>query len=253
MKKILLVILIIVLCLFFTAKINGCPRIVISNLAKKGELHDGDLKYKIYFFGVLPVGQAVLKEKQLTEYKGETVFRLNAQAESLKIFSGIFSASADINSYVDRQTLNPVFFKQNLRIKGKDDIDKEVFYNQKESFMTIKGVKRQILPDTQDPLSTMLNFRNIDFSETKTFEMNLNTNQKNYLLSGEAEQKTLSLNKKIYTINSLNAEIKRRDKNNPYHKSKLKILFLEEGGNIPIIMKVFTTGVFITIKLAGID
>ena len=253
MKKILFVFLVIILCFIFIAKINGSPKIVISNLAKKGDIHDGQLKYKIYFLGILPIGEAILKEKQLTEYNGEKVIHLTAQAESLKLFSRFFSASADIDSYIDRQTLNPVFFKQNLSISGKEGLNKEVFYNQKESFMSIKGVKRQILPNTQDPLSAMLNFRAIDFSKTKDFEMNLNSNQKNYLLNGHAEEKILFMDKKSYTLNTVKAEIKRKDKNNPYHRSKLDIIFLKEGGNIPILIKVFTAGVFINVKLTEIN
>lgn len=44
--------------------------------------------------------------------------------------------------------------------------------------MAIAGVKRQMLPNTQGPLSVISNIRRIDFDKDKELEMNININQK---------------------------------------------------------------------------
>lgn len=227
---------------------NNNPKVIISRLIKKGDIQSDNLRYRIYLLGLLPIGEAVFCNKGVEEYQGHKVYRLNARAQSLRFFSKVFSGRAMLNSYVDIQELNPLLFRQKIIATGKKDINREVFYDQKQNIMSIAGVKRQILPNTQDPLSAIFNVRRMDFDKIKEFEMNINTNQKNYILRGVAEQKTLTINKKIYSIVMAKAEIKRRDKN-PYHKSSINMVLLKEEENIPILIKVFSGGILINAKL----
>jgi hypothetical protein len=117
--------------------------------------------------------------------------------------------------------------------------------------MTLYGVKRQILPATHDPLSAIHYLTQKDLSALKEIEMNINTNQKNYMLKGTVEQKELSLREKSYVLYVARAEIKRRD-NNPYHKSSVSIVFLKDKENIPILIKIAASGIFINVKLVDI-
>ena len=114
--------------------------------------------------------------------------------------------------------------------------------------MSIGGTERSIMADTQDPLSAMLRIKEIDFQKQPEFEININTNQKNYLLRGRAIPKELIIDGKKYKLFFLNAEIKRRDKN-PYHKTNISIVMLKEKENIPILIKVFASGILINAKL----
>jgi len=251
MKKILFILLIIILSLVFIMYNNSNPRSIIANLAKKGDIHSGDLRYRVYFFGVLPFGDAVLGMQKLEDYKGEKVYHLRGEAQSLKFISKFFSSRAVIDSYVDEQKLCPILFKQKLAISGKPDAEKEVFYDQESGIMTLAGVKRQILPKTQDPLSAVFNIKRLDFDNVKDIEMNLNTNQKNYILTGNAERKNIWLNKKIYKITLLKVDIRRRDKN-PYHKSSIDMVLLKADENIPILIKIFASGFLMNAKLIEI-
>lgn len=251
MKKILLIFLIIILFLVFIAWKNSNPENIISELLKKGDIKSGELRYKIYLLGVLPIGDAFLGDEKIEEYKGQKVYHLSATAQSLKIFSKFFSGSAILDSYVDMQQFNPMSFRQRLQVSGKKDIDREIIYDQKLGIMSISEVKRQIFPNTQDPLSAAFNIRRMDFDKIKEFEMNINTNQKNYILKGTTTQQDISINKKIYKIVLAKAEIKRRDKN-PYHQSTITMVLLKEKGNIPILIKVFAGGVLINAKLVDI-
>jgi hypothetical protein len=252
MKKFLSILLILIFCLVFIAIRNSSPSVIISDLIKKGQIQEGQLRYKIYLFGVLPVGEAILGTKKIEDYNGQKVYHLNARAESLRFFSKFFSGHAILDSFIDISELNPILFKQKLTVTGKPDINKEVFYDQKEAIMSISGVKRQILPNTQDPLSAIFNLRRLDFDRTKNFEMNINSNQKNYVLKGTTKKRDLSINKKRYKIVLVKAEIRRRDKS-PYHKSSVNMVLLKENANTPVLINIFASGVLINVKLVAIE
>lgn len=251
MRKLLFPFIVIILVLVFVAYNNSNPKSIISGLAKKGDIQSGELRYRIYLLGIFPVGEAIFGIEKIEEYQGQRVYHLNATAQSLKIFSKFFSGYAILDSYVDIKQLIPMIFRQKIVISGKQSIDREVIYDQKNGIMSIAGVKRQILPNTQDPLSAIFNIGHLDFGKVKEIEMNINTNQKNYVLKGTTEQKDISVHKKTYKIILAKAEIKRRDKN-PYHKSSITMVLLKEKGNIPILIKVFASGVLINARLIDI-
>ena len=162
-----------------------------------------------------------------------------------------FKAEAILDSYVDCATLNPISFKQKLVISGKPEQEKVVAYDQNKGFMTLDGVKREILPNTQDPLSLIYNLKKIDFAKNKEIEIGINTNQKNYVLKGTIEQKQIG--NIDYMVYCGKADIKRRDKNNPYHRSHVTMWFVKENENVPILIKVFASGFFTVIRLVEIE
>lgn len=252
MKKLLLIFFIIILFLIFVWRYNNNPRIIIFRLLRKGDIGTGDLKYRINLLGIIPVGEATFAYEKAEEHNGIKVYHLNASAGILKIFSKLFNGYAILDSYVDREKLSPVLFRQRVEAPGKENPSKEIFYDLKNLTMNLNGVVRQILPNTQDPLSAMFKLRHMDFDNTKEIEMNINTNQKNYILTGIAKQKDLLTNKKIFKIVIIKSEIKRRDKD-PYHKSNVTIVLLKGKENIPILIKVFASGALITAQLVDIN
>lgn len=250
MKKVLLVFPIsILLLLFFIIQNNSNPNIIISQLLKKGDISGGELRYTVSFLNVLPVGEAVFLPQKEEEYRGQKVYHLSAKAKSLDIYSRFFTAQASVDSYIDTTSFNPMVFRQRLSVKGKNDLFKEVTYDQKSKVMTIAGTERQIFPDTQDPLSAIYNVRSKDFKQNEEFSININTNQKNYILKGTSDERDVSINKKAYKLYFIKAAIARRDKN-PYHKSHVSMILLQQDKkNIPILMKVFAGGILLNIKL----
>ncbi len=251
MRKILPILFIIVLFLVFVLLRNNDSKNIISQLIKNENIHKGKLRYRIYLLGVFPIGEAAFMPEQVEEYKGQRVYHLSATAQSLKIFSQLFSGYATLDSYVDMQQLNPIVFKQKLVIRGKNDIDREVTYDQKQGIMSIAGVRRQILPNTQDPISAIFNIRRMNFDQPQEFEISINTNQKNYILKGTALPKDISIHNKTYKTAFLRAQISRRDKN-PYHKSSISMVLWREKENMPILIKVFASGFLINARLTEI-
>lgn len=253
MKKILLIlVLAIILLSIFVFYNNNNPKIVISSLLKKGDIRGGDLVYRVNLFGIIPVAKAILKAEQIDEYNGQRVYHLSASANLLEWMAKFFKGYALLDSYIDTETCNPVLFKQKMIIPGKEAIDKKAVYDQKKAIMTIAGVRRQILPNTQDALSAIFNIRYIDFDNVKELEFNINTNQKNYILEATPRvNKDILINNRIYKTVFLKGEIRRRDKN-PYHQSRIAMVLLRGKENIPILIKVFASGILINAKLVEI-
>ena len=253
MKKVLLVFSIfILLTFFFIIQNNSNPNIIISQLLKKGDISGGELRYAVNFLNLLPVGEAVFSPQIEEEYHGQKVYHLSAKAKSLDIYSRFFSAQASVDSYIDTASFNPLVFRQRLSVKGKNGLLKEVIYDQKNLVMTIAGTERQIFPDTQDPLSAIYNVKSIDLRQNKEFSININTNQKNYILKGTSKQRVFLIDKKAYKLYFIKASVARRDKN-PYHKSHISMILLQKDKkNIPILMKVFAGGILINIKLVEV-
>ena len=253
MKRILFIsIILIILASAISYYNNNNPKIIISRLIKEVNLKPRELRYKINLLGIIPAGEAVFEAERIDEYNGQKYYHLKASAQSSKEFSKIFSAYAVLESYIDMKQMNPVVFKQKLEISGKQSSVLEIIYNQENNVMLVGGVKRQILPNTQDPLSAVLNFRRLNFDIIKNFEININSYKKNYLLKGTATQKDILINKGLYRIILVDAKIRRSDKNNLYHQSKISMVLLKEKENIPILIKVFAGGVLINAKLVDI-
>lgn len=253
MKKIFIITVIaLILFLGIVYQNNTDSKAIISNLVKNSQLKTGDLKFKINFLNVLPMGEAILNKEVTERYGNLDVYHLRATAYSQKAIARFFTAAASIDSYVDIADNNPVLFRQLIKLSGKPDANKEVIYDQKNGIMTILGVQRSILPNTQDPLSAIFNIRKMDLDKNRDFEISINTNQKNYILKGIVTPKDLKIRNKTYKIYIVKAEIKRRDKN-PYHKSQITMILLKGKENIPISVRVFASGAIVNAKLVEIE
>lgn len=251
MKKLFIFFAVIILSAGLVIRNSSNPENIIFQLTQKSDIRPGELKYKVYLFGIMPVGEAVLALENQEKFNGQDVYHLRAVAKSLKLFSKFFNGSAAMDSYIDKEDFNPVLFKQRVIFSGKPDMEREITYDQKNGIMTMAGVRRQILPNTQDPLSMLFNLRRMDFDRVKELEININTNQKNYLLKGTITKQDVSIKQKVFNIVLIKAQIARMDKN-PYHKSQVDIVFLKDKENIPILIKVFASGMLINAKLVDI-
>jgi len=248
MKKTLIIILVIAISLVLIWQNNNNPGIIIARHMQKKDTGSGELKYRLNFLGIIPVGEAVFAAEKLEDYKGKKVYHLSASAKPLKIYSRFFSGYAIIDSYVDARSFSPLLFRQKVKSPGKEKPEKEIFYDHVKGTMTLGGVERQILPNTQDPLSAIFNLRHMDLSKIKNIEMNINTNQKNYILSGTVKERAVTINKQACKIAIIDAGIRRRDKD-PYHKSNVTFVLLEGKENIPVLIRVFASGALVTAKL----
>jgi hypothetical protein len=231
---------------------NAQQRAIILNLANRDSSSISRLDYKLYLFGLIPVGKAVIFREKEEDYQGQKVYHLRAAAETSKALAIFFSAQAEVDSFVDPVELNPFLFKQRLTVKGKYDTTKEVFYDQRQGIMTLAGVKRVIPYGTKDPLAAMLYLKRASPEALKDFQLDINTNQKTYLLKGSSEIKEVVVNKRPYQAMRINADIRRRDKN-PYHRSSITMFLLRSRQNFPYKINVFAGGVYLEAALTGME
>jgi len=249
MKRVLLVLLIpVILVVFASYQNNNNISLIISHLKYNDSIKEGDLEYQVNLFNVLPAAEAVFRGKGVATIDGQPTEHLSAVASSADYFSKLFLARVYLDSYLRVADQNPLLFQERIMIKGKEDDDKQVHYDQDAHIMTIDGTQRQILPDTHDPLSAMAALRNMDFSKLDEVELNINTNQKNYILKGTVTPRSIKVDRVEYQLYILKARIQRRDKN-PYHKTGITIVFMKGEKNLPILVKVFASGAVINAKL----
>lgn len=251
MKKIFTFLVILIAILTIVYQCNNNPGFIVAGLLKKSGIKQGDLKYRINLLGIIPLGEATFMQEKTAVYNGKRVFHLNATAAILKCYAKFFKGSVVLDSFIDISNYSPFFFGQKIEAPGKENPSKNITYDQKNNTMTLDGVTRSIYPNTQDPLSAVFNLKKMNFDKIKEIEMNINTNQKNYILSGTVKNKDITVENKIYDTVSIDAQIYRRDKE-VYHKSKVAMFLLKENGNIPILIKVFAGGVLINARLVDI-
>ncbi len=249
MKKKLFLIMAVTAALFVLISYSrNSPEEIFSRVKAAGLMPGAKrLCYNVYLFGVLPVGSAELTEAGLDKHNEKQLYRLNASARSSVILSKIYPLSASIDSFLEPKTLLPAMYIQNIKTKDKE-LAKEAIYDQTAHIMQIKGERRSILAETYEPLSALSKLRRLDLEKTNSFDLNINTNQKNYAFTGEIKRGEINANGKRTEIYILKGKIFRRDKN-PYHQSKVDFIFLADEDKTPIFIKVFASGGLITARL----
>lgn len=251
MKKIVIALAVAAALLAVFSSYQNNPAAILSKLKTYDQrIQNKQFSYNIYLFGIFPVGKATLTDAGPVEFMGQSLHHLNAKADGVGIVSKIYPFSASIDSYLELKSLMPVIFMQVIKAKDKEML-KEVSYDQASHIMQIKDERRSILPETYEPLSALLKLRGIDFERTTTFDLNINTNQKNYAFSGMVKKGMAKLGEKSVELYKLSAKIFRRDKN-PYHQSKVDFIFLDDEQKTPVFIKVFASGGLITVRLVEV-
>ena len=252
MKNFIFIILALVLLVGFVSYSNLNYSKTVSYLVRNGQLGLGELKYTAYLFSVIPVAEARIGLDKEEDYQERKAVHLTAEVKNLDYLSKIFNGYAIFNSYIDKEKLDVLEYKQKIVVTGKEDLYKEATYDQEKLVMTINKVERQIFPNTQDQLTLIANIRRMDLDKAKDIEFNVNTNQKNYIFKGTVTPKDVTIKGKAYRIYLVKSTIRRRDKN-PYHKSSVDVVLLKNGSdNTPILIKVFASGFLISARLVEI-
>lgn len=247
-KKLLLILAAALTLLLFISFSQNNPPAILSHLKDPGlKAPARQFFYKVYLFGIFPVGKAVLTDAALDEYEGKKLYHLKARSEGEGFISKLYPFSATIDSYLQPESLLPLIFLQKIKTKDKEMV-KEVRYDQANHIMRIKEERRNILPETYEPLSALLKLRKLDLEQFDSFDLNINTNQKNYGFTGGIKKSAVKTKGAPVEIYTFKGRIFRRDKN-PYHQSKVDFIFLADEIKTPLFIKVFASGGLITARL----
>jgi len=258
-KKIALsigILFLLVIVLFALNEIrNNNPLTIIkyNKLQDKLSADSNIFAFRVNFQGLIPAGHAILENKGEESYQGKKVYHLSAKASPLGFYTRFFKAGVQVDSYVDAAKLYTLKFQQSLDLPDKNKDKKVVLYDQDKNFMELNGVKRQIMPQTQDPLSAIFYIQHQEFELGKVFDLNINTNQKNYqLYAMVVRREEYALEGKKIGVWVLEGTIRRRDKN-PYHKTTMKMWLLDNPSKTPIFIKTMTNIGQVTARLSGVE
>lgn len=247
---VILVALVLVISLFQI--IIDSPSLIAKKLEKK-DLNNKTIVLKLKLLGVIPVGTAKIEELGIERLKGRMVYHIKATASMLPYIEKFFKAKAEADSYVDANKLYSLKFVQHVQTPGDYDYNREILYDQRRKIMKIGDTEREILEDTQDPLSAIFYLRQQKFEVGKEFNININTNQKNYLLAAKVlSYKKIKIGKEENGIWLLGAEIKRRNKSRR-HKTSVKIWFLDDETKTPILIRIMASGGLIKARLIAVE
>ncbi len=223
-----------------------------NNLQNKLSAKSDNFTFMVDFQGLIPAGSARFENKGEELYHGIRVCHLSAIAYPLDFYARFFNARVQVDSYVDADKLHTLKFKQTSILPNKARQEKEVLYDQGNNFMELKGIKRQILPDTQDPLSAIFYIQHQDFKLGKVMDININTNQKNYQFYAKViGREEYTLEAKKIGVWVLTGIIRRRDKN-PYHKTTMKLWLLDNPSKSPLLIKTMSSIGQVTARLIDI-
>jgi len=218
-KKIILsvftiLLLCVILCVFKESGSNRPLSIIRGNgLENESSADSNILVFRVNYLGMIPAGEARLENKGIEFYQGRSVYHLSAQANPLNFYSKFFKAQAQTDSYIDADKLCTLKFEQILLLPNKPEDKKEILYDQNNNFMELRGVRRHILPGTQDPLSAIFYIRHQNLEIGKVFDININTNQKNYQLYAKViGREEYALRTKKVGVWVVEGVLRRRDK-----------------------------------------
>lgn len=252
-KVITLTIFVLLIVFFLSKSAQNSPKGILKDLEKEGRWEGNELRFFIDYFGIIPLGEAILKNEGEILYQDKNVYHLSARAQSHKFFSLFFRAKAEIESLVDIDQLHSLLFLQHLELSNHPNEDKKIIYDQENHIMEFEGVKRVILPHTQDPLSAIFYIRKQDFEISKIFDLNLNTNQKNYrFLAKVIRRDEFKIGDRKIGVWILKGDVRRRDKS-PRHSSTFIIWIVDNPAKTPILIKAMTNLGSITARLVKID
>lgn len=243
MKKIIyyfLVVLISAVILFiFTELTRNNPVYIIKSLKLQDRFSLSEptkMEFRV-FLGFFPVGAGQIINEGIETYQNRNVYHLLAQARAEGFVSRFYSPRFKVDTYIDRDRMHSLKFKQFLAIPDKPVEEKEIIYDQKNNIMELKGVKRHILPDTQDPLSAIFYIQRQILELGKEFDININTNQKNYRLNAKVIKKEeYNIGNKKIGVWVVQVDISRRDKN-PLHSSSMRFYFLDDPPKTLLLIK----------------
>ena len=133
---------------------------------------DGEkIKYKVYytFAGIyVPAGEATFSNK-IETYKQKTVYHLQGEGHTLSSYDWFYKVRDLYESYVDTNTMLPLFFSRKISEASTKYVEQIVFDREANKAMSNKKTF-DVSACIQDVLSTIYFARNIDFYKIKVDE-----------------------------------------------------------------------------------
>lgn len=250
-KFILVLIFLAVITLFVIGLYANRPKTVLKNIVIKD--NSSSFVFELSYAGFIPLGEGVFENKGIEKFNGKKVYHLKGTASPTPFLNSLYKTiEAEINSFIDKDSLNTLKYTEKTYISGKTKEEKTILYDQKNNIMERDGEERIIFPNTHDPLSLLFYLIHQDFKMGETIDLNINTNQKNYRFYGEITEKvTIETGDKSFDVYLFKGNVQRRN-NSLRHSSEFSIWFIDSPCKAPFLIKVFTNAGPIVARLTKI-
>jgi hypothetical protein len=226
--------------------------VVVANRLSLGK-GSGYIHFDVSAFGCIPVADMAYRDYGVLDEGGVPVRRLGMKPRFSRLVNAVYSSSCDVFSYVDENTMLPLRFVTTVRAKGISEKDKDVKYDHLNLTMTRNGEQRVILPRTYDPLSLFWMLSRQDFEVGREYDFNLNTNQSNYqVLISVKRRREISVRGKKFALFLLQGTVKRRNKSS-MHSSAFSVWYIDAPVRAPLVMNVFSSGIFVQMRARSIE
>lgn len=160
MKKIILVIT----CIFLLSYANAQELEVIKEPAfQNGEV----LNYKLRY-GFITAAEATIKVTNSDlKFDNRPTFRLSVDAHTSGTFDIFYKVRDRYDSYIDKETLRPYFYQENIRESSYRRQDKARFYQEGKKVVSNRGTFSTPTNQTFDLVSAYYFARSLDVSKLK--------------------------------------------------------------------------------------
>lgn len=229
------------------------------------------LEYSAEWLGI-PAGKIILKVEGIVNFSGHQCYHISGRAIPNRFFAHFYDVGYEVNSYVDTTTFQPLRFEKRRRIKNQindtiidfDWVEKKATFNSKGTNLDVvisslqarisqqNPITNTITKDTQDLLSSLYYFRLHDIGTTKSHQINIYYNQRNWPVSVETEKPFLKEIRKKGTFSVFTISVSSTITDFILGRHKFIVYFTTDPRRIPLEFDVGTAIGFIRCRLQKI-
>ncbi len=206
---------------------------IVMNPFRVGEKYLYDVKW----MGI-SAGSLEISVRECKKYNPDEILRTKVIAETSPFFSAFFEVKDVINSCFETENISSVYFEKKIR-EGKYHKDQEVIYDQEKHVAYVNGEKMEIPPLARDPVATLSYLRTLDLRTGKVFEIDANSDGKNYTILVKIHQvERIKIGDRTYDAYKAEPLPTFKSKMIEKGKSKLLVWLTADERRIPVRIKV---------------
>lgn len=246
------VLLFSVCCLVFA--VSGCgssfhfsrkalPKGAPSTISGSRQLRIGEkLTYQIRWMGI-PVGIASFVVKEIANIRGRDCYHIRVWVRSNAFLSKIYRVDDEFHTYIDKERLHSLRFMKRQSEGGYRsheivDYDQETHKAVYRSLLNNSKKDFTIAENSQDDLSAIYCFRMRDVKAGESVLMNVNADEKNWILHIDVLRRGVMRLPRIGNLNAIEVEPHTRTmEGKPLEKGKAWIWFGADENRIPLAAK----------------
>ena len=193
----------------------------------------------------IPVGHGWIEVKEIVEREGRRAYHIEAQGRSNDVLSTFYPIHDSVESYLDVETLQPIYFEKHQR-EGNYRADEAVTFDYTTSTATYRSLLNNTVkqiplpPRVQDLVSAFYWLRAQPIPPNETIQLNIYTDEKIYQTQIQIKQLELLELLKRGTFPCIVAEPKASFKGLLVKRGRLWAYVTADEYRLPLMVRVTT-------------